>query len=237
MRMVRLHSIVMAMLAAWLLLACGVQHTGLSKAQQPGNPPALVGVGLKLPAPATLLSGVDHPRSASAALYRNGSLFVPGAAQLATAEGGNARFSPAWRMVSDKFDLVAFAIYKFNLQGVTESNTVELSWDTPPGDFANLWLGLSRWDNGRWEWFAGPADGTLELGPAGSAPYCSPGTADLFVAVVLLGTTEDVLQQVKLNGKLSPVAELTADPLSGVGPLNISMDAAGSHDPWQHREV
>jgi len=217
------------------MLGCGQQRTGLSKAQQPSAPPALAGGVFTLPTPAALLSSMNQPRGVSAAmLMRTGSDYVPGMAQRTTGHSDSSvSFSPAWSSASDDFDTVAYAIYNFNLEGVTESDTVKCHWwGTWIGYYESVWIGLSRWDEGRWEWYAGPESGTLELGALGSMPYAEPGTGDLFVAVVLVGTAEVYLQQVELNGKLPPEASLTADPLAGLAPLSVNFDASASMDPF-----
>lgn len=231
--MIRLSAMACALALLLAVGSCGSQQSTASGTASFNTPPALAGGGFPLPAPRVLLAGMDKARGTSAAmLLRTGSDYIPGRAQLAAAEGANVRFSPHWTDGSSGSTKLAYAIYQFNLEGVTGSNTITLKWDSPPGDYANLWLGLSRWDKDRWDWHPGPADGTLELGVAGSAPYGNPGTADMFVAVVLLGQAQSVLQQVELNGELAPQAAVTADPTSGKAPLSVSLDASSSSDPF-----
>jgi outer membrane protein assembly factor BamB len=195
--------LVISVVIAGLSLGCGSSKQDLAAKGQPAVTPSFGGAGFPLPAPDAVLAGLDQPRGASAAvLIRSGSDFVPGDAQRAAAEGSNARFTPAWLNNTSAFDTLAYAIYQFNLVGVTDATALELAWASAPDDFAHLWVGLSRWGDGCWEWFAGPADGSLELGAGGCTPYSKPVTADMLVAVVLLGTREAVLQQVEVQGTL-----------------------------------
>jgi outer membrane protein assembly factor BamB len=172
------------------------------------------------------------PREVSTALlFCTGSEFVPSHEQLVNAEGSALRFSPDFDEQHRGPDGTAYVIYRFNLQGVDDTHTLSISWVTPPEDTADLWLGLSRWAKGCWEWHSAPAGDTLELTYWAKTLYGEPASGDLYVVVLLTGTAEAVLQQLQLNGSSTPSAHLTADPTSGAPPLMVSFDASGSSSP------
>jgi outer membrane protein assembly factor BamB len=182
-----------------------------------------------LPGPYELAAATTRPREVSAAvLSLTGSEYVPGHGQLVAVEGTDLRFTPDFDEQSRALDGVAYAIYRFNLQGVEFTHTLSISWMTPPAKTADLWLGLSRWDTGYWEWYSAFNSDSLELSYSARDYFSEPSSGDLYVVVLLTGTAEAVLEQLALNGNSTPVAQITADPTSGAPPLLVSFDASGS---------
>ena len=141
------------------------------------------------------------PRASSAALLvRQGSEFELG--QCATAQGQNAILDPQWVGNTSPFADVAYAIYRFNLEGYSGPQTLKLTWSEAPLDCFFLWLGLSRWDKARWDWRRGPASGFVDFGPNGLQPFTKSGTGDVLLAVVLLGIAPARISQAELGGSL-----------------------------------
>lgn len=166
--------------------------------------PAMLATGGKfnIPSPIDALSHNTKPRSGSAAaLVRLGADFETGLAQNASITGLNATLSPNWIDGTSSFDTLAFAIYRFNVAGYTGDQSLHITWDTPPSNYAMLWIGLSRWDPGRWDWYPGPANGIVEF----RMPYYTqPATGDMLVAMVMVGTAPDVLQELHIGNSAGP---------------------------------
>jgi outer membrane protein assembly factor BamB len=175
-----------------LLIALAGCHSGplsgISAAPQSG-----------LPDPGAIHLSPGARAGSAAVLLLAGSDFETELAQNVTAVGASANFTPAWSDSTSGFDTLAFAIYRFNFKGYSGDQTLRLSWDQPPADFANLWLGFSRWEDNCWDWYPGPASGLLHPGSADLAPYTHPGSGDLLVAVVLGGTAPSELRELRFN--------------------------------------
>ncbi|MCH7472706.1 PKD domain-containing protein [bacterium] len=159
------------------------------------------------------------PARTTAALPRN----------LVAPSGANAAFSPTW-IAADSPALadLAYATYSFSLAGYSDEPALSLSWQAPPSDWDNLWLGLSSWDKDVWEWHAGPPDGLLAL--ASLEQYIEADGA-MLVAVVLLGADEAMLEWLRVGGNISPLAAIAANPSAGEAPLAVDFDASASTDP------
>lgn len=154
-----------------------------------------------IPSPNEAISDITRPRTGSAAmLVRQGSEFEAGLAQHAAIDGVNASLSPQWTANSDDFSTLAYAIYRFNLLDYAGDQTLVLTWETPPIDAARLWIGFSRWGLGRWDWYLGPANGIVDLNLAGLSQYSQPGTQDMLVAIVMLGTVPVALHELRIGG-------------------------------------
>ena len=110
-----------------------------------------------------------------------------------------ALFSPGWTAGSQGTGDLAYAMYRFSLDGyeVLPEETLGYAWDTPPADYANLWIGLGDTDTNAWDWFAGDADGVITIEDTGK--YIDDVTDNLLLAVVLLGTDECVLTELRLG--------------------------------------
>jgi hypothetical protein len=113
--------------------------------------------------------------------------FEPSLVQRVSSTGFNACFSPNWTSNASAFDTLAYAIYRFNLPGYSGDQTLRIIWAAPPAEYGDLWIGFSKWDPGRWDWYPGPAGGIVDLSSTGFAQYVRNSTAnDLLVAVVVM---------------------------------------------------
>jgi PKD repeat protein len=110
-----------------------------------------------------------------------------------------AFFSPSWTAGSQSMEDLAYAMYRFSLEGyeVLPEETLGYAWDTKPSDYSNLWLGLGNTDTNTWDWFEGDADGVITI--KGTGKYIDDDTDNLLLAVVLLGTDECVLTELRLG--------------------------------------
>lgn len=88
----------------------------------------------------------------------------------------------------------AYAVYNFYLDDLEGRPLVIFCWETPPESWDDLAVGVSNWQEGRWEWFHGPADDLLEL--EALDPYVSEEGV-LLVMVMLTGTEECVLKWIQ----------------------------------------
>lgn len=156
-----------------------------------------------LPGPVDALALIPDRTSSELQLERNGSDYVPGLTQWVTDEEPSARFNPNWTDSSSGIGNLAYAIFSFNVQTYFGAEVVTLGWGEVPLDYSNLWVGIGNWPGNHWDWYPGPADGTLDLQAVGYGDYTQPGTGDMLVAVVMLGTDAALLDMVSV-GESSP---------------------------------
>jgi hypothetical protein len=223
-----------------LMASCAGRAGPLPSGQHGGNAPAaqpLAAPGtalLNLPAPSTLL-GLLHktlpepPKRTSyveADLVQAGAAFVPALPrQREAAVAGGGQLSPSWVSGSASgFADLAFCTYAFHVPFYDRNPQLRLTWTTPPADFHQCWIGLSRWIPNRWDWFQGTADGKINL--ASMSPYFNP-SADMLVVVLRIGTDVSTLAQIRLGG-LAPTADITPSPGEGPTPLHVDLDASFS---------
>lgn len=176
----------------------GTVGAGGIEAAHPAVAPADVR-GFALPAPGTMVALLGEKAAAGAVLTRMGSEFEPELVQRTEAASGLAVMQPVWENNASPFTTVAYAVYRFNIGTYVGPQMLELTWAGPALDHSRLWIGMSRWNPGRWDWYPGPADDVLDFGADGLMRYIKPGTEDLLVAVVLLGTSQAMLQHLRLG--------------------------------------
>ncbi len=175
---------------------CGAGSGGFT--QQPG-----MRLTDGVPPPAMVLSGgVPLRLAAGSALVLAGKDFDPEYAQHAAAQDANAIFVPAWNDNTAPSSGLAYAVYWFQPQVYSGQQIVQLEWSTPPEENADLWVGLSNWESGRWDWQRGTASGVLQ--PSGGlAQYIEPQAGYLLVTIMLLGHTPCALHEIRLGGSLA----------------------------------
>jgi formylglycine-generating enzyme required for sulfatase activity len=191
-----------AVLLMALLAGCGVgsSRSGMAPdVAQLSSTPFLSSSTFAIPSPGGVLNSPANRSGSALVLERNGSAYEAGFAQLITVESTSARYRPAWAGSASAFSSLAYAIYRFNLQGYTGIQTLQLSWGEAPDDYTNLWVGFSRWDRDCWSWYPGPWSGLIDLGATGFQPYIKPFTGDLLVAVVMIGTTQTLLDKLQVG--------------------------------------
>lgn len=178
-------SIITLFVGALFMLGCG--GTTAQLAQAPAaihNSPSTV---TDLPSPAAALAKLA-PRSASAmVLELRGS--DRALDQHAFPQLNDLLLMPEWIDNTSSFNTVAYAVYRFNLEGFTGPQTLSITFSAEPQDYAKLWIGFGEWSHDRWDWRASNPRGAYNLGAGGYAPYIKPGRGDMLVAVVMLGDT------------------------------------------------
>lgn len=120
---------------------------------------------------------------------------------------------------------LSFVTYHFHTPGYDRNPQVRLGWSMAPSDAHNVWLGLSRWDKDRWDWYQGSLSGIVNL------PYIDKYfnfSGDLLLVVLRTGTDWSSHDSVSLGGP-TPVAALSADTLQGNVPLSVHLDASASN--------
>lgn len=220
-------------LTALALLAVGcISGHPLAPIQPAATAPALD--PRLLPAPSTLLAAIPLARGASSGgmqLARRGCEFLPGLpAQHAAVNADLVEFTPDWTGNGSSFANLACCTYGFVLSGYGADSQLHLDWAAaPPADAA--WIGLANWDADRWDWFACPAFGPLDLPAADPplAPYRTEGSDLTLLVVLCTGTQMAQLSSVRI-GTIPPVAQLTAGDSLGVLPLDVQFDPSGSYD-------
>jgi outer membrane protein assembly factor BamB len=170
---------------ALFLLSCGQTTTEDSQAlATPSSPQPAVA---DLPSPAAALDKLP-PHSASAmVLELRGS--DRALDQHVLAQWNDIVLMPEWTGNTSPIADVAYAVYRFNLQGFTGPQTLQITFSAAPQDYSKLWFGFSEWGHDRWDWRASTASGALNLGAGGYAPYTKTTKGDMLVAVVMLGVT------------------------------------------------
>jgi hypothetical protein len=182
-----------------LLLAGCTRSSGSSTALEPAAPANPAADNFGLPAPSVALAAMAHRASAALLLERSGSEYDTGFAQRVSDEEPSARYSPDWTNGASAIEDLAYGIYCFNVEGYTGVQALRLSWGEAPLDYSKLWIGFSRWDREIWDWYSAPATGVLELSPTGYAPYARPGSGEMLVVVVLLGTAPALLDKLQVG--------------------------------------
>lgn len=178
--------------------------------------------------PLSDLQGVVPERSTSGAvIYRSGSDCLPGLTQGTNSTGLLRDFTSTQTGPSNGLAGAAFAIYHFNLDKVGGIESVALDWDTPPGDAANVWLGLSDWERGAWEWHSGELSSVVDL-DVHPQYFLKPETKDMFLVVLLAGSESASLASVHVDGYYPLIPSLTGDQRFGVPPLTVNFDASAS---------
>lgn len=140
--------------------------------------------------------------------------------------GTQVVYSPDWTPASSDSSGLAYCIWEFNIPGYDLNALVRYTWNAPLADPAESWIGLGNWEADNWDWFAGEADGKLNL--QSLDPYFNAGDT-LLLIVLRIGTVESTLNEVRI-GSLPPYAELTSSATKGLVPLGVDFDASGSLD-------
>ena len=109
-------------------------------------------------------------------------------------------FSPVWHdEVYDRVPDIAFATFDVDLTGYAGASTIGFDWTEPtaPRREEKLWVGLSRWDLNRWQFFEGPLDDVLTL--ESLAPYTNEEGRVLILLGVLFRERVAVLEQLTIG--------------------------------------
>lgn len=157
--------------------------------------------GFTFPPLSDLAGNTIATRSASSCyMLRSGNDFDPGLAQRATAVEFDGLFEPAWQNLLDGADKLAYAVYRFNVDGHPEPHTLRLTWFVEPVDYSLVWIGLSNWAKSRWDWFPGTQQQqVIDVGASGFAQYSQGAGGDMLVVIVVLGTQPVKLRELLLG--------------------------------------
>jgi large repetitive protein len=227
----RLVAIAASSAMIYLATGCDSSRKGMPSAAPSSGAPQTEAIGFPIPAPSVILAAQGKARTVSAAvLYLSGSSFIDGSEHRTTVIDTNASFTPDWTSGADAIDKAAYAVYGFDLEGEPGANAIKSDWVVPPVDNGHYWLGFSDWDKDCWRWYNGAESDTLQLSGAGLFQFRQPVTADMLVAVVLLGTDQPQLGGLRISYNMPPQAALRATPQSGTEPLLVELTAAGSAD-------
>jgi outer membrane protein assembly factor BamB len=181
--------------AALVLVVCGLCDCGGTMV--PDSAPAGADSRAGLPAPAAALAKLPVRGAAEALLELRGSDFALG--QNAIPVSTDALLAPGWTSNASPFADVAYAVYRFNLQGFTGPQTLQVTWSAAPQDSQLFWIGFSDWEIDRWDWRASNASGMIHLGDKGYAPYTDSGKGDVLIAVAVLGDVSVRLTKVQVG--------------------------------------
>lgn len=193
--------------------------------------------------PQTLLNQVPGPKAVK---YTQADLVKTGAGFGATMPKSRVSalnslgvFAPAQSGGNPVFSDLAYATYEFAIAGYDGEANLGLVWEAgnEPVDYANLWLGFSKWGDGHWEWYQGPADGVLTT--AALTPYIETGTGRMLVVVLVMGDQACALKQLRVGAlELRGTGAINGDeaadmipPLAGGGSLPASVDLSPGCSP------
>jgi fibronectin type 3 domain-containing protein len=166
-------------------------------------------------APSPTANPLDQPANAFQTAWQTSNV---------VASGGVAVFSPNWTGPSSAPAGIAACCYRFELgQYPTSSRkTLALSWD-PEQRLQDVetqcCIGISDWSRNAWEWFAGPADGTLTL--EALAPYIG-AEGETLMMIVVMGSAPAALERLTVGAPEMRGAGLVSESTSG----DSSFDAA-----------
>lgn len=190
--MIRLRLMLSALLMLAGLAACGEKPAGLAdgRSSQPAPLPALKPAGLTLPAP-ELLAGQSSPGRQTSTLsdfvfiraedYDSG---LPSQNLVLVPLTPGLLYGGDWDASRDPADL-SYAMYSFDLTGLTPQPRVNMDWYTGPYS-DQTYLAVANFLENRWDWFA-PSGGNAVLLPALDPYINGTGTA---IVVVMNGGPE-----------------------------------------------
>lgn len=143
------------------------------------------------------------------------------------ASAPQAIFTPDYNPAESGNAGLGVALYTFSLPDYNGDPVVlNLSWSDRP-DQGQIFLGLSNWGRGTWQWFSVPAGDSLTYPDFGEFRF----TDNLCVAaVVLTGSGAYILDGLQFVVQQPPVADLQVDVDSGQAPLTVNFDASASSD-------
>lgn len=147
----------------------------------------------------------------------------------AAVDGDNLDMSPAYDPDGDpaRFEL-SWGIYGFSIADYQRGNEIQASWKGTAPDSSAVFIGVSDYSSGRWQWSQGTEDGAVVFPDL--ADYFS-GNGDLYVVVLLATQGEFSFERLRLGGNFPPVIDYTIDNDSGQGKLTVNIDADASTDP------
>jgi hypothetical protein len=144
-----------------------------------------------------------------------------------TAVMQRARFNPNWTLSSNRNSAhLAWATYWLDLTNLTEATTLVLSWlEAPQTEY--VWVGLSNWDQNRWEWQKLTASGTLP--PPGSLnPFIRDVDSMLACTILVAGATPVTLEGLRTDQTAPPPS---VSLLNENAHLGLNLEAIADYTP------
>lgn len=232
--------IILLVLAAVLLAACGGRSQPVAPAVPAAAPPGLA-QRIALPAPGALgrqLIPEAPPRRASfefsSSVNYGGNFNGLPYAQVEANASVEAVFAPQYDPQAEPpLTEPAYAGYYFyGLDTFNGPPQLILEWSAPPAEGC-LWVALANFVRGTWDWFALDSGILTTLSVDSLAPYTRPADSYLYLYVVLTGTQAAQLQYVVLGQPAAPsltiFTNLSGTPPNGLAPLQVEYDfAAGT---------
>lgn len=192
---------------ATVLICCGCANMARQLPAKAPDPPA----GLSLPALSDLKRQTSQDYSYPT---ENAAAFLqPSQAVAATNLNTQATFTPTG---AAPFSAAAYAIYGFVLPQSATAPFVHTDWTTLPD---TLWVGVSNYDTDAWQWFAATPGTDVTL--PGSFNMAGPA-GHVFVALIVFGSTEALLNSVSLDREASLEAKLSTE---GTAPMTVDFHA------------
>jgi hypothetical protein len=145
-----------------------------------------------------------------------------------------ATYSPDWQ-IGDGVDQMAYAIYRFNLNGYMGLQTIGFTWTDHSFAWRDFFVGFGDLAADSWDWYKGPADDVLTLNSFG--PYRN-ASGEMLMIVAMLGSTPSTLigmeagvPELRGTGAEEPAYGNLGYPLLGGSGLPTTIDLSGNCAP------
>lgn len=229
-----------ALLLLILLAACAggnrnnPANTGLDAASLSAEltPEALGPAALEsgLPAVTDLPAMQRSTSNTPEACIRNGAeIYTASAKMNAELAGDNLAMSPTYDPQGDPPSYgLSWGIYGFNIADYQRGTEIRAKWNGGPPASSGIFIGVSDYSSGRWQWRRGTGSGTVDFPEL--ADYFS-ANGDLYVVVLLATQGQFSFGNLRLGGNFPPVIDYTVDNDSGQGKLTVNFDFSSSADP------
>ncbi|MEZ5336965.1 MAG: PKD domain-containing protein [bacterium] len=211
-----------------LLAACSAGSGG--PAAQTSDPAALPPLDAGLPTIAELPALPRNPSNTPEACIRKGAdIHSASAKQNAELSGDKLSMSPAYDPLAEPpSHELSWGIYGFNIADYQRGTEIQARWNGNAPASSGIYIGVSDYATGRWQWRQGTASGTVDF-PELAGYFSANG--DLYVVVLLATEGQFSLGRLRLGGNFPPLIDYTIDDDSGQGKLTVNIDASASTDP------
>ncbi|MCB1219201.1 MAG: hypothetical protein H7A35_05855 [Planctomycetales bacterium] len=214
--------------AMLLLAACSSGSGG--QVNQPTGDAVLPQLESQLPAISALPAMQRSTSNTPEACIRTGAdIYKVSAKMNAEVTGDKLSMSPTYDPQGDPpMHGLSWGIYGFNIADYQRGTEIQAKWNGTAPASSGIYIGVSDYSSGHWQWRQGTADGTVDF--PGLADYFS-ANGDLYVVVLLATEGQFTFGRLRLGGNFPPVIDYTIDNDSAQGKLTVNIDASASYDP------
>jgi len=140
---------------------------------------------------------LPHQVSAEATLIAGDQYAAAWPSQRVTPDGAGAlEFGPQWDAAAPHIADTSYALYSLSIPEPADYYSVRLDWQDKGQSLDDLWIGVGNFDRNVWDWRRVLSGGVVAF-PASA--YVN-GSDQVFLAVVCLGNSAWVLNQLAISG-------------------------------------